>query len=185
MNKERKMNIEVIKKILGTLPDGTLLFSDKLRLNLSDNNGGNFEGVFDRMLLECDEEGKCTVWFDELGERGLENTYQINDFTDSEIEKVLCEAFNQDIVDATRKYLAFHDTHKDCEPKFAICDVCFDGDSEGEFVIKLSCDVVSDDEDNKIGYYCGDGFNELVSLFDKENGQDFVVLDVKEYTNEI
>lgn len=187
MKKERKMNNRIIKKVLNTVFNGTLLFPDRLHLILSDNDGGEFEGNFDRMSLDTDSDGKCTVWFDELSERGLENTYQLDDFSDSEVEKILEEVFQDTVVDATRKYLTFCDENKKDEPKFAICDVRFNGDedSEGEFTIKLSCDVVSDEEDDKIGYYCGDGFNDLLSLFSEDNGQDFVVLDVKEYTSEI
>lgn len=183
MNKARKMNDRILKTILGTMPNETMVFPDKLQLTLSNDVIGNF----DRMVRECDEDGRCTVWFDEMDENGIANTYSLGDFADKEIEKVLDNVFDDNIVDATRKYLTFYDENKKNEPKFAICDVRFndDTDSEGEFNIKLSCDVVSDEEDNQIGYYCGNGFNELLSLFKEDNNQDFVVLDVKEYTSEI
>jgi len=183
MNKARKMNESILKAILRTIPNETFVFTDKLQLTLSNNAIGDF----DRMVLECDEDGRCTVWFDEMDENGIANTYSLGDFADKEIEKVLNKVFDDNIVDATCKYLTFCEDNKKTLPKFAICDVRFNDepDSEGEFNIKLSCDVVSDEEDNQIGYYCGNGFNELLSLFKEDNNLDFVVLDVKEFTSEI
>lgn len=71
MDNTRKMNIRIITTILGSLPDNTLVFSDKLPLTMSSKDGDKFEGNFDRMALECDDNGNCTVWFDELGEKVL------------------------------------------------------------------------------------------------------------------
>ena len=66
MENTRKMNIRIITTILGSLPDNTLVFSDKLPLTMSSKDGDKFEGNFDRMALECTDNGNCIVWFDEL-----------------------------------------------------------------------------------------------------------------------
>lgn len=177
MDNTRKMNIRIITTILGSLPDNTLVFSDKLPLTMSSKDGNKFEGNFDRMALECADNGNCTVWFDELGEKGIDNTYTINDFDDSEIEKVVKTAFDENIVDAVYQYLKFYDDNNNTAPSFALCYIKFKDEPDGDYfyIIKLSNDVVSDTEDDKVGYYCGNGFNELLSLFKEDNKQDFRV----------
>ena len=42
-----------------------------------------------------------------------------------------------------------------------------------------------DIEDDKVGYYCGDGLNELLSLFKDDNKQDFRVLGVSCYSSKV
>ena len=53
------------------------------------------------------------------------------------------------------------------------------------YIIKLSNDVVNDIEDDKVGYYCGDGLNELLFLFKDDNKQDFWVLRVSSYSSKV
>lgn len=187
MDNTRKMNIRIITTILGSLPDNTLVFSNKLPLTMSSKDGNKFEGNFDRMALECDDNGNCTVWFDELGEKGIDNTYTINDFDDSEIEKVVKTAFDENIVDAVYQYLKFCDDNNNTTPSFALCNIKFNDEPNGDYfyVIKLSNDVVHDIEDDKVGYYCGDGLNELLSLFKEDNKQDFRVFGVSGYSMEV
>ena len=187
MDNTRKMNIRIITTILGSLPDNTLVFSDKLPLTMSSKDGDKFEGNFDRMVLECTDDGNCTVWFDELGEKGIDNTYTINDFDDSEIEKVVKTAFDENIVDAVYQYLKFCDDNNNTAPSFALCYIKFKDEPDGDYfyIIKLSNDVVSDTEDDKVGYYCGDGLNELLSLFKDDNKQDFRVFGVSGYSTEV
>ena len=187
MDNTRKMNIRIITTILGSLPDNTLVFSDKLPLTMSSKDDDKFEGNFDRMVLECDNNGNCTVWFDELGEKGIDNTYTINDFDDSEIEKVVKTAFDENIVDAVYQYLKFYDDNNNTAPSFALCYIKFKDEPDGDYfyIIKLSNDVVSDTEDDNVGYYCGNGFNELLSLFKEDNKQDFRVFGVSGYSTEV
>ena len=187
MKNTRKMNTRIITTILGLLPDNTLVFSDKLPLTMSSKDGDKFEGNFDRMVLERTDNGKRIVWFDELGEKGIDNTYTINDFDASEIEKVVKTAFDENIVDAVYQYLKFYDDNNNTAPSFALCYIKFNDEPDGDYfyVIKLSNDVVSDTEDDKVGYYCGDGLNGLLSLFKDDNMQDFRVLGVSRYLSKV
>lgn len=184
MDNTRKMNIRIITTILGALPDNTLIFSDKLPLTMSSKDGDKFEGNFDRMVLECTGDGNCIVWFDELSENSIDNTYTISDFDDSEIEKVVKTLFDENIVDAVYQYLKFCDENNNTIPSFAFCNIKFNNEpySDNLYAIKLSNDVVSDIEDNKVGYYCSNGLNELLSLFKDDNKQDFRVLGVSYYS---
>lgn len=182
-NIERKINIKVIKAILGMQSDNTYECSGKLPLTLTLNNGEKQNFDIDRMVLECDEDGICTVWFDELSETGIANTFSLSDFTDDEVKEVF-KAFDKDIVDAVRKFIVFNKDNG-IDPLFVNCNVKFKGDTaECEYLIKLSSDLSNDEEDDKIGYYCN-SLSDLISLFNEENPQEFVVLGINEYYKEI
>lgn len=187
MKNTRKMNIRIITTILGSLPDNTLVLSDKLPLTMSSKDGDKFEGNFDRMVLEYTDNGKCIVWFDELGEKGIDDTYTIIDFDDSEIEKVVKTAFDENIVDAVYQYLKFCDDNNNTAPSFAFCNIKFNDEPNGDYsyVIKFSNDAANDIEDDKVDYYCGDGLNGLLSLFKDDNKQDFRVLGVSRYSSKV
>lgn len=96
-------------------------------------------------------------------------------------------AFDENIVDAVYQYLKFYDDNNNTAPSFALCYIKFKDEPDGDYfyIIKLSNDVVSDTEDDKVGYYCGDGFNELLSLFKEDNKQDFRVFGVSGYSTEV
>lgn len=75
----------------------------------------------------------------------------------------------------TEKYFEYVERHT-FEPKFAECTIQFkdNGDKLTEQIIKLSCEVVEEDDD--LIFYYATGIRELENLTKQDNGQDFVVL---------
>ena len=66
------------------------------------------------------------------------------------------------------------------EPRFAYCPVTFhDGGGRLEATIKLSCDL--DENDDFIFYYCCDGLNDILSLYDKDGVEDFYISGVASF----
>ena len=64
-----------------------------------------------------------------------------------------------------------------CEPRFADCVVEYtDTRDTVEVIIKLSCDVV-EEEDDSIFFYCN-GLNDLKSMTDEGTGCDFVITEI-------
>ena len=64
-----------------------------------------------------------------------------------------------------------------CEPNYAQCVVEYtDTRDTLEVTIKLSCDVV-EEEDDTIFFYCN-GLNDFISMTDEGTGCDFVIVDI-------
>lgn len=63
--------------------------------------------------------------------------------------------------------------------KYAICSIEWkdSGEIEDGYIFKLSLDLDEQDDD-RIFFYC-DGIKSLNSLTEKDNGEDFVVIDIQ------
>ena len=90
----------------------------------------------------------------------------------------------KDLISLFDRLNAEHIAEYGKEPLFATCGIVFNGSNRVEtMVFKLSTKVV-DSEDNEIFFYCN-GADELKSLCEKDNGEDFQIVDIYDVFDEI
>lgn len=81
-------------------------------------------------------------------------------------------------------YNTWQTEHGD-EPRYANCQILFKGEENSfEDIIKLYSSTDGKSEDDHIFYYC-DGIEDLIRLMEDDNGEDFIVINVIAFTNNL
>lgn len=89
----------------------------------------------------------------------------------SEIKENIIALYN-DYVDQNKK-----------EPRFATVSIRYPYEEQFDVVFKMSSDVI-EEEDDQIFYYC-DSLNDILGCCDEPHGDDFKVINVVEFFDEL